>query len=101
MSGVRVVHGVGERVPVAELGLVPDEVDVVVLLADGPGRPGAPAGPPDEVQAGVDAVHVVVQVGAADRPGADVLVGELGGRAVARGEHEPLDQAGVVGHVNR
>jgi len=70
---------------------VPDLIDVVEVDADRLGRPAAAAGPPDELDAGVDALHVVVVVGAADRPGADVVVLQLGGRHPSRGQVEPLD----------
>jgi hypothetical protein len=39
-----VAGDVGERGAFAELEFVPDEVDVVVVVADGPGRPRAAAG---------------------------------------------------------
>jgi hypothetical protein len=45
------------------------------------------------VQMGVD---VGVVVGAADRPGADVVERQLGGRRSPGGQIEPLDQAVIV-----
>src|SRR3954462_1954340 len=53
------VRGVGERLTLAELALVPDEIDKVELLRDRLARPWTAAGPADEVEAGIDAVYVV------------------------------------------
>jgi len=90
-----VVHGVGERVAFAELKFVPDQMDVVEVGADRLCRRHRP-GPPDELDAGVDALNIVVQVGAADRPGADVVVFQLGGWHPPGRQVEALDQAVVV-----
>jgi len=68
---------VGERVAVAELAFVPDEVDVVEVLGDQLGRPAPAARPADQLEAGVDASDVIVQVVAGERADADVVVGEF------------------------
>jgi hypothetical protein len=65
--------------PLTELAFVPDLIDVVEVDADRLGRPAAAAGPPDKLDAGIDALHIVVVVGAADRPGTDVVVFQLRG----------------------
>src|SRR4051812_23811758 len=75
---VRPVDGVGERRAVAELQLVPDEVDEVELLGDGPVGPAPAARPPDQVEAGVDALDVVAQVVTRDGAGLDVVVDQPG-----------------------
>src|SRR5262245_48196824 len=74
-----VADDVGERGGFAELELVPDKVDVVVVFADWPGRPRAAAGLPDEGEAGVDAANVVGEVAAADRRRDEIVVGKPGG----------------------
>src|SRR5579859_5844738 len=94
-----VVHGVGERAAVAKLAFVPDLIDVVEFHADRLGRPVAAPGPPDELDAGVDALHVGVVVGAADRPGADVVVCQLGGGLPPGGQVQLFDQAVIVQHL--
>jgi hypothetical protein len=48
------------------------------------------------LQAGVDALNIVVQVGAADRPGADVAVCQLGQWRPPGGQVETFDQTAVV-----
>ena len=78
---------------------MPDLIDEVELGADRLGRPATAPGPLDEPDAGVDALHIVVVVGAADRPGADVVVFQLGGWHPPRGQVEALDQAVIVHDV--
>ena len=50
----------GERAAVAKLAFMPDLIDVVEVDADRLGRPAAAAGPPDKLDAGIDALHIVV-----------------------------------------
>ena len=60
-----VVDGVGERVAISKLELVPDEVHEIDGLGDRFGRPAATAGADDQFEAGVDAADVISEVGAA------------------------------------
>jgi hypothetical protein len=76
--------------------LVPDEVDVIVFLADRRRGPSATAGPSNEIEAGVYSGHVIVQIGTGQRSGADVVVFEFGWSEVARRYIEGLDEASVV-----
>jgi hypothetical protein len=96
-----VVHRVREGGAVPELALVPDQVDVVVVLGHRSGGPATAAGLPDELEAGVDPGDVVAYVVAADRVRADVPVGELARCGVAVGKVDALDQAPVVHLVLR
>jgi len=75
---------------------VPDEVDVVELGADRLGRPGSAAGSTDQVEAGVDASDVVVQVFPGERAGADVFEVEFGGCCPSGGHAKPFDERVVV-----
>jgi hypothetical protein len=83
---------VGERSAVAELALVPDLIDVVEVLADRLRRPAGTPGPPDELDAGVDALNVIVIMGTGDRGGADVVIFKLGGCLPAAGQVEALNK---------
>jgi hypothetical protein len=85
-----VIHGVGERAALAELTLVPDEVDVVEVLGYRLGRPAPAARSTDQLEAGVDASDVVAQVVPGERAGADVVVGEFRGRCPPGGQVEAL-----------
>src|SRR4051794_30383482 len=68
ISALGVVDGVCERVALAELELVPDQVDEVELLGDGFAWPFPAASAPDQLNAGVDPSYVVMQVLARDYP---------------------------------
>ena len=76
VPAVGVSEHVRERIPLAELALVPDQVDEVEVGGDRLLRPPAAAGAPDQVEAGVDPAHVVVEVRTAEHRRHDVLVGE-------------------------
>ena len=52
----------GERLAVAELTLVPDQVDVVEVLGDRFCGPATASGTPDQLEAGVDPGYVVLQI---------------------------------------
>jgi hypothetical protein len=91
-----VTDGVGERVALAELTLVPDEVDVVEVPGYRLGRPGPAARPADQLEAGVDALDVVAQAVSGERAGADVVVGEFRGRCPPAGQVEAFDEPLIV-----
>jgi hypothetical protein len=85
-----VIRGVGERVALAELAFVPDEVDVVEVLGDRLGRPGPTARSTDQLETGVDASDVVMQVIPGERVGADVVITEFPGPGPPGGPIEAL-----------
>src|SRR6266571_5735953 len=85
VSPAGVVDRVGERTAVAEFTLVPDQVYVVVAGCHRPGGPRAAAGASDDLDAGIDPADVLVEICAADRMRADVVVAQLGGRGVTVG----------------
>ena len=89
-------HDVRVRVALAELELVPDQVGVVVVGVDRAGRPPAAAGAGDQVDAGVDAADVVVEVYPAQHRRPDVLVRQVAGRHEPGRQGEALDQAREV-----
>src|SRR5215217_1742127 len=60
VTAVAVADGVGEGVSLAELELMPHEVDVVPLLGDRLGRPAAAARSLNQLETRVDAPYVVV-----------------------------------------
>ena len=55
---------------------MPYEVDVVLFLGDRAGRPVPAARLRDQLEAGVDAAHIVGEVGAGDRRRDDVAVAQ-------------------------
>jgi len=91
VSTVGVAQHIGERVPLAELALVPDEVDEVELGRHGLLRPPPAAGAPDQVEAGVDPAYVIVEVLAAEHAGHDVLVDQSPRRLEHVGDGQLLD----------
>jgi hypothetical protein len=62
-----VVRVVGERVALAELAFVPDQIDQVEAVADRLCRPATAPGSLDEPNAGIGAPHIVLQVVATAR----------------------------------
>ena len=86
---VGVVDGVGERVAFAELAFVPDQIDEVEFGAHRLRRPTPAPRSMDEFDAGVDPLDVVVEMGAADHLGADVLVPQFAGRGPRRAQLKP------------
>lgn len=81
-----VVDGVGEGLLVAELALVPDEVDEVAVGGDRFGWPGSTTRLADQVDAGADAGYVVVEVVSVDRPRLEFAIDEAG-RDVGASRH--------------
>jgi hypothetical protein len=100
-----VVDRVGERATVPELAFVPDQVDEVVVGSDRAGGPASAAGAPDYVEAGVDSADVLVEIGAADRVRANVVVTQLPRSDVAvrhrQAFHEPVIVHDIFSLSNR
>jgi hypothetical protein len=79
-------------VAISKLEFVPDKVDEVDFLGDRLGWPGPPTGAGDQLEAGVDAAHVIRQVGAGDRACLEVLEVQPRRCCKSLGDNELLDE---------